>query len=108
MALAAACNRLWQQQWTRSGYLSRPHYRRAAPQRRCALRSVATVGEGRYRPHEHATNADAATRPHEPAASFGGIERTFMSTNFDHSEKTNHLSFETIDRQVQKFDILAM
>ncbi len=31
-----------------------------------------------------------------------------MSTNFDHPEKTNHLSFETIDRQVQKFDILAM
>jgi hypothetical protein len=29
-----------------------------------------------------------------------------MSTNFDHPEKNNHLSFETIDRRVQKFDIL--
>ncbi len=29
-----------------------------------------------------------------------------MSTNFDHSDKTNYLSFETIDRRVQLFDIL--
>jgi hypothetical protein len=31
-----------------------------------------------------------------------------MSTNFDHSDKTKHLSFGTIDRRVQKFDVLAL
>ena len=28
-----------------------------------------------------------------------------MSTNFEHSQRNTHLSFETIDREVRKFDI---
>jgi hypothetical protein len=30
-----------------------------------------------------------------------------MSTGFDHSNKGNHLSFDSIDREVRKFDIVG-
>ena len=30
-----------------------------------------------------------------------------MSTGFDHSNKDNHLSFDSIDREVRKFDIVG-
>ena len=30
-----------------------------------------------------------------------------MSTGFDHSNKSNHLSFDSIDREVRKFDIVS-
>jgi hypothetical protein len=47
---------------------------------------------------------DASAQP----AAFLRHEKEIMRTNFDHSEKTNYLSFGTIDRRVQKFDILAL
>jgi hypothetical protein len=30
-----------------------------------------------------------------------------MSTGFDHSNKENHLTFDSIDREVRKFDIVS-
>jgi len=30
-----------------------------------------------------------------------------MSTGFDHSNKDNHLTFDSIDRQVKKFDVVS-
>jgi hypothetical protein len=38
---------------------------------------------------------------------YGGTERKIMSTGFDHSNKGNHLSFDSIDREVRKFDIVG-